>query len=76
MRGRLPGASDPTSHGRTDMAYRRGKRKTWSFQARTAGGWKQLSTGATDRVLTARMEAMWERAGPRVPSVGPAGARA
>lgn len=43
------------------MAYRRGKRKTWSFQARTARGWKQLSTGVTDRVLANRMERMWER---------------
>jgi hypothetical protein len=43
------------------MAYRRGKRKTWSFQARTARGWKQLSTGVTDRVLATRIERMWER---------------
>ena len=43
------------------MAYRRGRRKTWSFQARTARGWKQLSTGVTDRVLATRMERMWER---------------
>lgn len=43
------------------MAYRRGKRKTWSFQARTARGWRQLSTGVTDRVLATRMERMWER---------------
>jgi xanthine/CO dehydrogenase XdhC/CoxF family maturation factor len=43
------------------MAYRRGSRKTWSFQARTARGWKQLSTGATDKTLAGRIEAMWER---------------
>lgn len=43
------------------MAYRRGRRKTWSFQARTARGWKQLSTGVTDRVLATRMVRMWER---------------
>jgi integrase len=43
------------------MAYRRGRRKTWSFQARTARGWKQLSSGVTDRVLANRMERMWER---------------
>jgi integrase len=43
------------------MSYRRGRRKTWSFQARTARGWKQLSTGVTDRVLANRMERMWER---------------
>ena len=43
------------------MAYRRGRRKTWSFQARTARGWKQLSTGVTDKILAGRIEAMWER---------------
>jgi integrase len=43
------------------MAYRRGSRKTWSFQARTARGWKQLSSGVTDKLLAGRIEAMWER---------------
>ena len=41
------------------MAYRRGSRKTWSFEAKTPTGWKQLSTRTPNKLVAQRMEAMW-----------------
>jgi integrase len=42
------------------MPYRRAGRPTWSFQARTRTGWRQLSTRTPDRKLAEKIEAMWE----------------
>lgn len=42
------------------MPYRRAKRPTWFFQARTRTGWKQLSTRTPDKRLAEKIEAMWE----------------
>lgn len=41
------------------MVYKRTGRPTWSFQAQTETGWKQLSTGTGARPLAQRVEAMW-----------------
>jgi len=41
------------------MVYRRPERKTWTFQARTPTGWKQMGTLTTDKALAGRIEAMW-----------------
>lgn len=43
------------------MAYHRSTRRHWYFMARTPRAWKQLSTGATDKILANRVEQMWER---------------
>lgn len=42
------------------MPYRRAGRPTWSFQARTRAGWRQLSTRTPDRKLAEKIEAAWE----------------
>lgn len=42
------------------MVYRRPGRKTWTFQARTETGWKQLGTRTPNKALAGRMETMWE----------------
>jgi len=42
------------------MVYRRPRRQTFTFMARTRTGWKQLGTRTTSRALASRMAAMWE----------------
>src|SRR4029453_13137303 len=43
------------------MAYRRSGVRTWSFEAHTRTGHKQLATGVTSKPLAQRIEAMWSR---------------
>jgi integrase len=42
------------------MPFKRGGRKTWTFQARSQTGHKQLGTRTTNKALAGKMEAMWE----------------
>jgi len=42
------------------MAYKRLGRETYTFQARTETGWKQLGTRTPSRALASRIEGMWE----------------
>lgn len=42
------------------MVYKRKGRPTYSFQARTETGFKQLGTLAKDKALASRIETMWE----------------
>lgn len=50
-------------HGETEavsvMVYRRPGRKSYTFQARTETGWKQLGTLTRNKALAGRIETMW-----------------
>jgi integrase len=41
------------------MVYRRQGRKSFTFQAQTPNGWKQLGTLTTDKAVAGRIEGMW-----------------
>lgn len=42
------------------MVFKRPGRKTYTFQARTATGWKQLGTRTANRTLAGKIEGMWD----------------
>jgi integrase len=43
------------------MPFKRSGRTTWTFQARTETGYKQLGTRTANKSLATQMETMWER---------------
>ena len=40
--------------------HKRSRRPTWSLQARTRNGWKQISTGTKDKKLANEIDRMWD----------------
>lgn len=61
MGGDVDGARDTSNpEDCVAMVFKRPGRKTFTFQARTATGWKQLGTRTATRSLAGKIEDMWE----------------